>query len=87
MQKQNDANESSKELLNFIGGEWVSSSSGETFRTFDPANGELVSICQNSDIEDAKLAVDSADEALKKSWWATDTQQRTSVPAKQICPA
>ncbi|MHB2036118.1 MAG: aldehyde dehydrogenase family protein [Nitrososphaerales archaeon] len=82
MEKQNDANESSKELLNFIGGEWVRSSSGEIFRTFDPANGEQVSICQNSDIEDAKLAVDSAYEALKKSWWATDTQQRTSVLAK-----
>ncbi|HVB11649.1 MAG TPA: aldehyde dehydrogenase family protein [Nitrososphaerales archaeon] len=82
MQQEKNENASTKEFLNFIGGEWVRSSSGETFRTLDPANGEVVSTCQNSIVEDARLAIDSADEALKKSWWATDTQQRSSVLAK-----
>jgi succinate-semialdehyde dehydrogenase/glutarate-semialdehyde dehydrogenase len=50
----------------FINGEFVDSSSGETYNVINPANGELVDQVTKGTIEDAKSAIDFALEALKR---------------------
>ncbi len=55
----------------FIDGEWVDSSSGETFQTHSPANGELLATCAAADKEDV-------DRAVKAAWRAFDGWKRVS---------
>ena len=64
---------------NFIGGEWRPADSGELFDTFDPATGELVARCANSDVRDASAAVAMAQQAFEKSKWAKDPLLRYRV--------
>src|SRR5579863_5047732 len=57
-----------KVYKNFINGEWVSSSSGETFENLNPANrGELMGLFQKSNGRDVENAIEAAKEAYK-SW-------------------
>jgi 1-pyrroline dehydrogenase len=55
----------------FIGGEWVESSSGETLEVLNPATGEVIAEVPKSTSED----VDRAVEAAKKAWleWQSKT--------------
>jgi betaine-aldehyde dehydrogenase/aminobutyraldehyde dehydrogenase len=55
----------------FIGGEWVESSSGETMEVLNPATGEVIAEAPRASAED----VDRAVEAAKKAWdeWRTKT--------------
>jgi 1-pyrroline dehydrogenase len=48
----------------FIGGEWVESSSGETMEVLNPATGEAVAEVPRGSVEDVERAV----EAAKKAW-------------------
>jgi 1-pyrroline dehydrogenase len=48
----------------FIGGEWVESSSGETIEVLNPATGEAIAEVPRSAAEDVERAV----EAAKKAW-------------------
>ncbi len=56
----------------FIGGKWVDGTKGETFGTFCPGNGELLSTCAAAGKEDVDLAV-------KAAWTAFETWKDTSV--------
>jgi len=67
---------------NYINGEWTESSAKETFKTFDPGNGQEVSVCQSSSVEDMKAAIEAANRAFQNSKWATDVQFRTTILAK-----
>jgi acyl-CoA reductase-like NAD-dependent aldehyde dehydrogenase len=58
----------------FIDGTFSDSSSGETYDIFNPANGSLVDSVARGTVEDAKRAIDAAEEALHK-------QQHGSQPA------
>ena len=49
---------------NFIGGEWVDASSGETMEVLNPATGEVIAEVPRSTAEDVGRAVDAA----KKAW-------------------
>lgn len=52
---------------NFIGGQWVVSSSGDVIKSINPANrNEVVGYVQNSTKEDLNLAVAAAKKAQKK---------------------
>ena len=55
----------------FIGGEWVESSSGETMEVLNPATGEVIAEVPRSGAEDVERAVDAA----KKAWaeWQSKT--------------
>jgi 1-pyrroline dehydrogenase len=55
----------------FIGGEWVESSTGETMEVLNPATGEVIAEVPRSGAED----VDRAVEAAKKAWgeWQSKT--------------
>src|SRR5262249_6828522 len=55
---------------NFIDGEWVASSTGETFEDRNPAdNREVVGIFQKSNKADVNAAVDAAKQAFARWRW------------------
>jgi len=56
----------------FINGKWVDGKHGETFGSFCPANGELLSTCAAAAKEDVALAV-------KAAWAAFETWKETTV--------
>jgi len=57
-----------RDYKNFVDGQWVASSSGNTFENRNPANGnDLIGTFQESNANDVTAAVDAADEAFK-SW-------------------
>ena len=49
---------------NFVGGEWVDASNGETMEVLNPATGELIAEVASSTAEDVERAVGAA----KKAW-------------------
>ena len=68
-----------KEFKNFINGEWVTSSSGETFENLNPANrNELVGLFQKSNRQDAEDAIGAAKEAYK-TWRLVPAPKRGEV--------
>ena len=52
------------QLKQFIGGEWVESSSGETMEVVNPATGEVIAEVPSGTAEDVEKAVDAA----RKAW-------------------
>ncbi len=63
----------------FIGGSWVQSSSGETFRIFDPATGEDIGGCAAGDVLEIDAAVRAARTAFEGPWSKFTAAQRTAV--------
>lgn len=55
----------------FIGGKWVDASNGATYKTYSPANGELLSTCAEATKEDV-------DDAVKAAWKAWETWKDVS---------
>src|SRR3954452_15624353 len=53
-----------KTFKNFIGGEWVTAASGETFESRNPATGEIIGAFPKSGAEDVGRAVAAAHEAF-----------------------
>src|SRR6188474_436828 len=62
---------SAQPLKMFIGGRWVPAKSGETFETRDPGEGEVLAQVASGDVADVDAAVSAAQEAFRKSGWAT----------------
>lgn len=61
----------------FIGGEWVSARSGETFPVFDPADGQVIALVPAAGPADVDRAVAAARAALAPgSRWRTMTPQQ-----------
>ncbi|MCL5773657.1 MAG: aldehyde dehydrogenase family protein [Firmicutes bacterium] len=50
----------------YINGEWVNSTSGETFESINPATEEVIGIFQKGNKEDVKSAVEAAESAFEK---------------------
>lgn len=50
----------------YIGGKWVKSSSGKTFKSFNPATGKPIDTFQKGNAKDVNLAVKAARKAYKK---------------------
>lgn len=67
----------------FIGGQSVESVSNQTYEIHNPATGELVDTVQKGNREDAKRAIDAADEAFQKWRW-TSAQERCDILFKGI---
>lgn len=53
-----------QQIRHFIGGEWINSTSGETFESINPATEEVIAIAQKGNATD----VDKAVEAAKKAY-------------------
>src|SRR5207245_5626271 len=68
-----------KVYKNFIDGEWVESTSGNTFDDINPANRrELVGMFQKSNAQDVEMAVEAAKEAYK-SWRLVPAPKRGEI--------
>jgi len=64
---------------NFIGGEWVKSESGKTFKSLSPANNEIVvGQFADSNAQDVKKAVDAAEKAFP-AWKKTPAPERAEI--------
>ncbi len=67
----------------FIGGQSVDSVSNQTYEIRNPADGTLVDNVPKGNREDAKRAVDAAEEAFKKWRW-TSAEERSNILFKGI---
>ncbi len=63
---------------NFIDGQWVSSKAGKTFDSRNPATGELVGRCADSDLDDLNAAVAAARHAFEP-WRRTPAPRRGEI--------
>src|SRR5256885_14618885 len=54
------------EYLNFVNGEWVSSHTEDTYTVINPATGGTIAAVPQSDLQDARAAIDAAREGLDK---------------------
>jgi phenylacetaldehyde dehydrogenase len=64
----------------FIGGEWVTASSGATREVLDPATGAAISTMANGDAKDVDLAVRAAREAFEHGpWRSMSTAERAKI--------
>ncbi|MFM0616335.1 aldehyde dehydrogenase family protein [Paraburkholderia nemoris] len=64
----------------FIGGEWVTASSGATRDVIDPATGATISTMANGDAKDIDLAVKAAREAFEHgAWRSMSTNERAKI--------
>lgn len=62
----------------FINGQWQPASDGKTFKSYNPANGELLAECAQATDADLDLAVDSAWKAWD-SWKQTTPSERAKI--------
>ena len=62
----------------FIGGQWVDSADGNTFKSYCPADGRELSTCAEATREDVDRAVESAWKAFE-SWKNTTVAERAAV--------
>src|SRR4028119_955177 len=68
-----------QKYLNYIGGEWTNSASGEFFENRNPADTrEVVGLFPKSNAEDVNRAVDAAREAADK-WRRTPAPKRAEM--------
>ena len=63
---------------NYIGGRYVNSTSGATFQTFNPANGDLLADLERASKADVDAAVQSASEG-QKGWAKMTAMQRSRI--------
>lgn len=62
----------------FIGGQWVDSTDGKTFKSYCPADGRELATCAEATREDVDRAVESAWKAFE-SWKNTTVAERAAV--------
>ena len=67
----------------YIGGEYVDATSGVTFDTFDPANGEKLATVQQASEADIDRAVQSAHEG-QRAWAALTAMQRSRILRRAV---
>jgi 1-pyrroline dehydrogenase len=63
---------------NFVGGEWVDSTGGETMEVLNPSTGEVIAEVARSTAEDANHAVEAARNALPE-WLETTPGERAEL--------
>jgi 1-pyrroline dehydrogenase len=63
---------------NFVGGEWVESSGGETMEVLNPSTGEVIAEVPRSAAEDANRAVEAAKAALPE-WLESTPAERAEL--------
>lgn len=67
-----------QQMLNYIGGKWVPARSGRTFESRNPATGELIAHCADSDQKDVDDAVAAAREAFER-WQKVPAPRRGEI--------
>jgi acyl-CoA reductase-like NAD-dependent aldehyde dehydrogenase len=66
---------------NYIGGKWIKSETGETFKSINPANKQVLGIFQKSNQQDVRKAIDSAEKAFPK-WSSVPAPRRGEILLK-----
>ena len=75
-----DAPASSKTYQQFINGQWVASTEGETYGRRNPATGDLVETIPWGGLEDTRKAIDAARAAFDSGTWSrAHANQRATV--------
>jgi aminobutyraldehyde dehydrogenase len=69
------------EHKNFVGGEWVDSSGGETMEVLNPSTGEVIAEVARSTADDAANAVEAAKKALPE-WLESTPGERAELLLK-----
>src|SRR5208337_3177417 len=64
-----------KTYQNYINGQWLASSSGETFPAFDPSTEEIIANVASASASDVDSAVKAARAAFDSGLWATTSAQ------------
>ena len=72
------ATAATKTFKNYIGGEWVDATSGETFETSSPATGETLGVFPRSNAEDVDRAVEVAKTAYE-DWRLVPAPKRGEI--------
>jgi acyl-CoA reductase-like NAD-dependent aldehyde dehydrogenase len=67
-----------KQFKNYVDGEWVDASSGDTFDSTSPADGELIGTFPKSSAEDVDRAVEAAKEAFE-DWRLVPAPKRGEI--------
>lgn len=67
-----------EEYRNYINGEWVAATSGDTYENINPATGEVLALFPKSSAEDVKKAVDAAVRAFNE-WRLTPAPKRAEI--------
>ncbi len=62
-----------------IDGRWVESASGKTFKTFNPATGEVLGMVAEADARDVDLAVLAAQKAFNGPWSKMSPAEREKI--------
>jgi betaine-aldehyde dehydrogenase len=57
-------------LKMYVNGEWVDAQSGKTREIVNPANGEVIALAAEGDVEDARHAIQVARQAFDSGEWA-----------------
>src|SRR6476619_2454547 len=70
--------EGTKTFMNYIGGEWVDSASGDTFESFNPASGDTIGTFPRSTAEDVDRAVAAA-KAAYEDWRLVPAPKRGEI--------
>ena len=66
----------------YINGQWVSSQTGETFKVYNPANGEEVGSVPNCNNQDAEKAIQAAYDAFQNKWSTKTGKERSVIMRK-----
>ncbi|CAF0724899.1 unnamed protein product [Rotaria sordida] len=66
----------------YINGQWVSAQSGETFKVYNPANGDEIGSVPDCNIKDAEKAVQAAYNAFQNKWSTKTGKERSVIMRK-----
>lgn len=67
----------------YVNGQWVSSESGQTFKVYNPSNGDEIGSVPDCNVRDAERAVQSAYNTFHEKW-STKTGKERSVIMKKF---
>ncbi len=66
----------------YINGQWVSSQSGETFKVYNPSNGEEIGSVPDCNVQDAEKAVQAAYKTFNNQWSIKTGKERSVIMRK-----
>jgi delta 1-pyrroline-5-carboxylate dehydrogenase len=66
----------------YINGQWVSAQSGETFKVYNPSNGEEIGSVPDCHVQDAEQAVQAAYKTFQNQWSIKTGKERSVIMRK-----
>jgi acyl-CoA reductase-like NAD-dependent aldehyde dehydrogenase len=66
----------------YINGQWVSSQSGETFKVYNPSNGEEIGSVPDCNNQDAEKAIQAAYNTFHNKWSNKTGKERSVIMRK-----